>query len=79
MSVKKLLSLFTYMKQHPQVLFALMLLFVIPLLFLYTGQKFLEVGTYNQDRLQKDKVGIMHDSLVSLSVATDINVPIIYF
>jgi signal transduction histidine kinase len=50
-----------------------MLLFVIPLLFLYTGQRFLEVGTYNQDRLQKDKIGILHDALVSLSVATEVN------
>lgn len=76
-TVKKLVSIYTYVKQHPQVLFALMLLFVIPLLFLYTGQRFLEVGTYNQDRLQKDKVGIMHDALVSLSVATDMNLAII--
>lgn len=73
----KLVSIYTFVKQHPQVLFALMLLFVIPLLFLYTGQRFLEVGTYNQDRLQKDKVGIMHDALVSLSVATDMNLAII--
>ncbi|MES2749505.1 MAG: HAMP domain-containing sensor histidine kinase [Patescibacteria group bacterium] len=77
MSTQKLLSAVTYIKQHPQVLFALMLLFVIPLLFLYTGQKFLEVGTYNQDRLQKDKVGIMHDALVSLSVATNVDLGII--
>jgi signal transduction histidine kinase len=70
-------SVVAYVKQHPQILFALMLLFVIPLLFLYTGQQFLEVGTYNQDRLQKDKVGVLHDALVSLSVATNINLGVI--
>jgi signal transduction histidine kinase len=68
---------FTYVKQHPQILFALMLLFVIPLLFLYTGQQFLEVGRYNQDRLQKDKVGVIHDALVALAEATSINLPVI--
>ncbi len=65
-----------YVKKHPQVLFALMLLFVIPLLFLYTGQQFLEVGKSNQERLQKDKVGIMHDVLVSLLQATEFNLPV---
>ncbi len=73
-SKKSLLQGLMYLKQHPQIIFALMLLFVIPLLFLYTGQQFLEVGKYNQDRLQKDKVGIMHDVIVSLTAATNINV-----
>ncbi len=71
------LRLFRYVKQHPQILFALVLLFIIPLLFLYTGQQFLEVGTYNQDRLQKDKVGIMHDALVALGEATNSNLSVL--
>lgn len=63
-----------YVKNHPQILFALMLLIVIPLLFVYTGQQFLEVGKSNQDRLQKDRVGLMHDTLSSLLSATNFNV-----
>ena len=60
-----------YVKDHPQIIFALMLLIVIPLLFLYTGQQFLEAGKTNQDRLQKDRIGMMQDSLALLLSATN--------
>ncbi len=66
-----------YIKQHPQLLFVLILLIVMPLLFLYTGQQFLDVSKSNQDRLQKDKVGIMHDTLASLLKATSFDSVII--
>jgi len=65
-----------YVKNHPQILFALVLLIVIPLLFLYTGQQFLAVGKANQDRLQKDRVGLMHDTLSSLLYATNFDIEI---
>jgi anti-sigma regulatory factor (Ser/Thr protein kinase) len=54
-----------------------MLLLIIPLLFLYTGQQFLDVSSSNQDRLEKDKIGIMHDTLSSLLTATNFDVVII--
>jgi signal transduction histidine kinase len=60
-----------YVKDHPQIIFALMLLIVIPLLFLYTGQQFLEAGKTNQDRLQKDRIGMMQDSLALLLSVTN--------
>lgn len=65
-----------YVKNHPQILFALMLLIFIPLLFLYTGQQFLEVGKANQDRMQKDRVGLMHDTFSSLLRATQFDASI---
>ncbi len=68
--VSILVSALTYAKNHPQILFALLLVLIIPLLFLYTGQQFLDVGKSNQERLQKDTVGIMHDILSSLLLAT---------
>ncbi len=64
------------LRQHPQLFFVLMLLIVIPLLFLYSGQQFLSAGRDNQDRLQKDKVGILHDVFVSFMHATDFDVVI---
>ena len=60
-----------YTKNHPQLLFVFALLIFLPLLFLYTGQQFLDVGRANQDRLQKDKVGVLHDAFSSLFLATD--------
>lgn len=55
-----------YIKDHPQLFFILILIFVIPLLFLYSGQQFLEVSRANQERLEHDRIGIMHDVFVSL-------------
>lgn len=62
------------LKNHPQLFFILALLVIIPLLFLYSGQQFLDAGRENQDRLQKDKVGILHDVFASFMIATDFNV-----
>ena len=67
----------SYIKEHPQIIFVLILLIVMPLLFLYTGQQFLSVGKSNQDRLQKEKIGIMHDTLASLLGATNFDSQII--
>jgi len=65
-----------YIKNHPQILFALALLILIPLLFLYTGQQFLDVGQANQERLQKDRLGLMHDTLSSLLFATNFDIEV---
>jgi signal transduction histidine kinase len=67
----------THIKEHPQLLFVMTLLLIMPFLFLYTGQQFLDVSRANQERLQKDKVGLMHDALVALLQATDFNSEII--
>lgn len=56
---------------HPQIVFALLLVIVLPLAFLYSGNQFLEAGKAYQDRLQKDRVGILHDSFVMLLDATE--------
>lgn len=56
----------TYSRQHPQLLFVLALLFLLPLLFLYSGQQFLEAGRANQDTVQKSRIGIMHDVFAAL-------------
>jgi hypothetical protein len=62
------------LRHHPQLLFIIALLIVIPLLFLYSGQQFLDAGRENQDRLQKDKIGILHDVFASFLIATDFDV-----
>jgi signal transduction histidine kinase len=62
-----------YIKEHPQLIFVLMLLIVIPLMFLYTGEQFLEAGRANQDSLQKSRIGIMQDSLALLVSSANFN------
>ncbi len=63
----------SYVKQHPQIQFAFLLIFVLPLLFLYSSNQFLEAGRANQDKLQRDRVGLLHDSFASLLSATEFN------
>jgi signal transduction histidine kinase len=59
-----------YVKNHPQIIFVLILLIVFPILFLYTGEQFLSVGRANQETLQKQRVGLMHDVFASLIKAS---------
>jgi signal transduction histidine kinase len=49
------------MLAHPQLLVSVLLVLLIPVIFLYTGQQFLKVSSENQSRLEKDKIGVMHD------------------
>ncbi len=60
-----------YVLHHTHILVALLLLIVLPILFINSGEQFLEAGRANQERLQKDRVGIIHDSFVSILSATN--------
>ncbi len=67
---------FTFIKAHPQIQFALLLIIVLPLAFLYTSNAFLEAGRSNQDKLQRDRIGLLHDSFVVLLEATNFDTAI---
>jgi signal transduction histidine kinase len=56
---------YAYVKRHPQLLMTILLVVVIPFAFVFSGQQFLEAGRQNQDRLEKDRIGIMHDVFAS--------------
>lgn len=61
-----------HLASHQQLIFALALLFIIPLAFLWTGQQFLAVSEYNLERVEKDRVGMLHDAF-SILLNTDIS------
>ena len=63
-----------YIQQHPQLIMTLLLMVVIPIAFLVSGQQFLTAARENQERLEKDRVGIIQDMLASFLHATDFNV-----
>jgi len=44
----------------------LVLVIVIPIAFLISGQQFLNAARDNQERLEKDRIGMMHDLFASL-------------
>jgi signal transduction histidine kinase len=59
-----------YVREHPQLLMTIALAVVIPIAFLVSGQQFLSAARENQERLEKDRVGIVHDLIAALMVAT---------
>ncbi len=51
----------SFIRKHPQLLMTIVLMIVIPIAFLVSGQQFLNAARSNQERLEMDRVGIMHD------------------
>lgn len=68
---------FEYVRSHPQILFALLLVIVLPLAFLYSGNQFLEAGKTNQEKLQKDRIGMLHDVFAAVIQVSQFNPKII--
>ncbi len=62
---KNILEGFYFVKKNPQVLYTIFLLIIIPLAFIFTGQKFLDVSEKNQGRLEKERIGLMQDVFAS--------------
>lgn len=60
-----LLAGYSYVRKHPQLLTTLVLIAVIPVAFLISGQQFLNAARDNQERLEKDRIGVLHDIFVS--------------
>ncbi len=68
---------YTYVRKHPQIVMTLMLVVVIPIAFLVSGQQFLNAAKENQERLEKDRIGIFHDVFASLIVTSAFNPEVI--
>lgn len=51
----------SYVRMHPQFIFTLVLIFLIPVAFLYSGQQFLSVSNKNIERIASDRIGLMQD------------------
>ncbi len=66
-----------YVKDHPQLFFTLVLLVVIPVAFLFSGQQFLDASRDNQSRLEYDRIGLLHDSFLSIIRVSKIDLDII--
>lgn len=60
-----------YISDHPQLLMTILLMVVIPISFLVSGQQFLTAARENQERLEMDRVGMMHDLFSSFMSAAE--------
>ncbi|MBI5817218.1 MAG: hypothetical protein HZB09_02210, partial [Candidatus Yonathbacteria bacterium] len=56
----------TFLRENPQILYTAFLLIIIPAAFLVSGQQFLDVAQKNQERAEKERIGLMQDTLASL-------------
>jgi len=72
-----LFSGFTYVRKHPQILFTVLLIVFIPIAFLLSGQQFLVAAKDNQERLEKERVGMLHDVFASFLVVANFDREII--
>lgn len=54
-----------YVGKHPQLMMTILLMVVVPASFLISGQQFLTAARENQERLEKDRVGMMHDLFIA--------------
>ena len=66
-----------HIKDHPQLLFTLLIIIVIPLAFLFSSQQFLNVSRDNQANLENDRIGLLHDSFLSIMEVSDVDVVVL--
>lgn len=66
-----------YIRDNPQLLFTLLLIVVIPTAFLVSAEQFLSASRDNQERLEKDRIGLMHDVFASVIETADGDVRVI--
>jgi signal transduction histidine kinase len=69
-----ILNAFTFIKKHPQLFFTVILVIIIPITFIISGQQFLNAARENQETLEQERIGILHDVFASLLFATHFDV-----
>lgn len=51
-----------FVRNNPQIIYTLFLVIAIPLAFFFTSEKFLQVATENQNRLERSRIGLLQDT-----------------
>jgi len=63
-----------YLRAHPQLGMTVILVFVIPVAFIVSSQQFIDAGRDNQENLESEYVGILHDVFASYVRAVDFDI-----
>lgn len=61
----------TYLRGHPNFILTLLLILVIPIAFVMSASQFLSVSKDNQERLERDRIGLLHDVFLSIITVSD--------
>ncbi len=64
--IKKILRGFSFVKENTQILYTIFLIIAIPIAFIFSSQNFLNAAKQNQERLEKEKIGLMQDVFVEM-------------
>lgn len=67
----------SFVRRYSQVQLALVLIIVVPVVFLYSGSLFLAAGHSNQDKLQRDRIEILHQSVAAMARATQMDTQVL--
>lgn len=67
-STEKLKKGLDFVRDNPQLLYTIFLIVVIPTAFIISGQMFLDSSLKIQERLEKDRIGIMQDIFAEFSI-----------
>lgn len=51
-----------FVRDNPQVIYTFFLVVAIPLAFFFTGEQFLKVARENQDKLERNRIGILEET-----------------
>ncbi len=54
-----------YVGNHPQLVLSFALIIIVPVAFVVSGQQFLGAARDHQERLEKDRIGLLHDVFIS--------------
>ncbi len=68
LSLQNITKKVSFIGKNPQLVYTIFLLIVIPMAFLVSSQKFLNVVTDHQERLEKDRIGLMQDVFVEFAL-----------
>ena len=66
-SLQNLSKKVSFIGKNPQLIYTIFLLIVIPLAFLVSSQKFLNVAANHQEKLEQDRIGLTQDIFVGFA------------
>ncbi|MBI2120578.1 MAG: HAMP domain-containing histidine kinase [Parcubacteria group bacterium] len=54
-------------QNNPQVIFTIFIMILIPLAFFASGQRFLDASNENQERIERESIGLLQDAVVAIA------------
>ena len=59
-----------FVRNNPQIIYTLFLVFAIPIAFFFSSEQFLSVARENQDRLEQSRIALLEDAFATFLPST---------